>query len=127
MDELTPPLPGLSPVLDKDIVARFDGESISSDGGLLVLREVQRRSGLPARLAACLDEATNRRTRLQCRQRELAAADDPEEPDMMERALSSKDAGTEAKPAQAQPAAAEEDARQDPVDGFFNGVTGIFK
>ena len=41
MDELTLPLTGLSPVLDKDIVARFDGGTISSDGGLLVLREIE--------------------------------------------------------------------------------------
>jgi len=45
MDELTLPLPGLSPVLDKDIIARFDGGVIAADGGLLVLCEVQRRSG----------------------------------------------------------------------------------
>lgn len=56
MDDVTLPLPGLSPVLDKDVVARFDGGSISSDGGLLVLREVQRRSGLAAQRAACLDD-----------------------------------------------------------------------
>lgn len=56
MDEFTLPLLGLSPVLDKDVVARFDGGSISADGGLMVLREVQRRTGLATRLAACLDD-----------------------------------------------------------------------
>jgi len=56
MDEFTLPLPGLSPVLDKDLIARFDGGTISSDGGLLVLREIERRTGLANRLAACLDD-----------------------------------------------------------------------
>ena len=56
MNALTLPLPGLSPVLDKDIVARFDGDTISSHGGLLVLREVQQRSGMPRGLTACLDD-----------------------------------------------------------------------
>jgi len=56
MDELSLPLTGLSPVADKPIIARFDGGSVSSDGGLLVLREIERRSGLAARLAACLDD-----------------------------------------------------------------------
>jgi hypothetical protein len=45
MDELTLPLPGLSPVLDKDIITRFDGGAIVSKGDRLGLREVQRRSG----------------------------------------------------------------------------------
>jgi hypothetical protein len=34
------PLPGLSPVSGKTIVAKFDGGLLSSDGGILVLREV---------------------------------------------------------------------------------------
>src|ERR1039457_6434667 len=38
-----PPLPGLSPVSGKTIVARFDGGLLSSDGGILVLREVEQR------------------------------------------------------------------------------------
>jgi len=54
--ESTPPLPGLSPVADKPIIARFDGGQLSSDGGLLALREVERRLGLAERLAACLDD-----------------------------------------------------------------------
>jgi len=56
MDELTLPLTGLSPVLDKEIIARFDGGTIFSDGGLLVLRGIERRTGLATRLAACLDD-----------------------------------------------------------------------
>ena len=54
--EATPPLPGLSPVGGKPIVARFDGGQLSSDGGLLALREVERRLGLAERLAACIDD-----------------------------------------------------------------------
>jgi hypothetical protein len=54
--EATPPLPGLSPVAGKPLVARFDGGHLSSDGGLLALREVERRLGLADRLAACIDD-----------------------------------------------------------------------
>jgi hypothetical protein len=54
--EATPPLPGLSPVGGKRLVARFDGGQLSSDGGLLALREVERRLGLADRLAACIDD-----------------------------------------------------------------------
>ncbi|MBB4265410.1 transposase [Roseospira visakhapatnamensis] len=56
MDERTLPLTGLSPVLDKDIVARFDGGAASSDGGLLALREIERRTGLAGRQADGLDD-----------------------------------------------------------------------
>lgn len=52
----TPPLPGLSPVAGKPIIARFDGGSLSSDGGLLALREVEARLGVAERLAACIDD-----------------------------------------------------------------------
>jgi hypothetical protein len=38
------PLPSLSPVAEKPLIARFDGGQLSSDGGLLALREVERRS-----------------------------------------------------------------------------------
>ena len=37
------PLPGLSPVSGKTVVAKFDGGLLSSDGGVLVLREVEQR------------------------------------------------------------------------------------
>src|SRR5512143_2669181 len=49
-------LPGLSPVGDKEIVARFDGGRLSSDGGLLVLREIEQRLKVADRLAACIDD-----------------------------------------------------------------------
>ncbi len=54
--ECTPVLPGLSPVCGKPIVARFDGASMSSDGGLLALREVEQRLGIASRLAACISD-----------------------------------------------------------------------
>src|ERR1700724_3445121 len=52
----TPLLPGLSPVADKAVVARVDGGWLSSEGGLLALREIERRVGLAERLAACLTD-----------------------------------------------------------------------
>ena len=52
--EPTPALPGLSPVGGKTIVARFDGACMSSDGGLLALREVEQRLAIASRLAACI-------------------------------------------------------------------------
>src|ERR671932_1424105 len=54
--EATPPLAGLSPVAGLPIVARFDGGQLSSDGGLLALREVERRLGIADRLAACVED-----------------------------------------------------------------------
>ena len=56
MTETTPPLPGLSPVNGKAVTARFDGGSLSSDAGLLALREVERRLDVAGRLAACIDD-----------------------------------------------------------------------
>jgi hypothetical protein len=54
MVDLTPFLPGLSPVQGKAVVARFDGGRLSSEGGLLALRAIERRLGLADRLANCL-------------------------------------------------------------------------
>src|SRR5512147_2772770 len=56
MVDPSPPLPGLSPVEGKEIVARFDGGRLSSDGGLLVLREIEQRLKVADRLAACIDD-----------------------------------------------------------------------
>jgi len=52
--DLTLPLPGLSPVCGKPVVARFDGGRLSSDGGILLLAEVERRLGIAERLARCV-------------------------------------------------------------------------
>jgi hypothetical protein len=56
MVDATPLLPGLSPVRGKTVVARFDGGRLSSEGGLLALREIERRLGVADRLAACLND-----------------------------------------------------------------------
>ena len=56
MVDATPRLPGLSAVQGKAIVARFDGGRLSSEGGLLALREIERRLGLADRLASCLKD-----------------------------------------------------------------------
>src|SRR5208282_3150588 len=46
------PLPGLSPASGKPVVVKFDGGLLSSDGGVLALREVEQRLRLADRLAA---------------------------------------------------------------------------
>jgi hypothetical protein len=48
------PLPGLSSASGKPVVVRFDGGLLSSDGGILALREVEQRLRVAARLAACI-------------------------------------------------------------------------
>ena len=48
------PLPGLSPVSGKRVEVKFDGGLLSSDRGVLALREVDQRVRLADRLAACL-------------------------------------------------------------------------
>jgi hypothetical protein len=49
-------LPGLSAVDGKQVQVAFAGGPQSSDGGVLLLREVDRRLGLAERLAACIPE-----------------------------------------------------------------------
>ncbi len=56
MDDLTLPLPGLSSVAGRPVKACFDGGSLSSDAGVLVLREVEGRLDVAERLARCLDD-----------------------------------------------------------------------
>ena len=56
MDDLMLPLPGLSPVCGKSIVARFDGGQMSSDAGVLVLRAIEQRLGVAERLAGCIED-----------------------------------------------------------------------
>ena len=48
------PLAGLSPVSGKTITAKFDGGLLSSDGGILVLREIEQRLRVADRIAACI-------------------------------------------------------------------------
>jgi hypothetical protein len=55
-DDATPALPGLSPICGRPIEARFDGGLMSSDGGLLVLRQIEQRLGIdtkPSRVKNC--------------------------------------------------------------------------
>jgi len=47
-------LPGLSPVESLDIHACFDGGALSSDGGVLILREIERRLGFATMLTGCM-------------------------------------------------------------------------
>ncbi len=54
MNDLTLPLPGLSLASGKSVVVKFDGGLLSSDGGILALREVEQRLRVADRLAACL-------------------------------------------------------------------------
>ena len=56
MTDPTLPRVGLSPVPGKTIAARFDGGMLSSDGGVVVLREVEQRLRVAARLAACIKD-----------------------------------------------------------------------
>jgi hypothetical protein len=54
MAEHAPLLPGLSPVRGKPVRVTFDGGRLTSDAGVLLLAEVERRLGLAERLARCL-------------------------------------------------------------------------
>ena len=56
MNHSTLPLPGLSPVGGKTALARFDGGLLSSDAGVLALREVDKRLRVAERLAACIKD-----------------------------------------------------------------------
>ena len=49
-------LPELSPVENKELCARFDGGRLSSDGGVLLLRGIEKRLDIAARLAGCLTD-----------------------------------------------------------------------
>jgi hypothetical protein len=56
MADHAPFLPGLSPVGGKPVHATFDGGRLTSDAGVLVLAEIERRLGLAERLARCLTD-----------------------------------------------------------------------
>jgi hypothetical protein len=47
-------LPGLSPVAGKPVRLAFDGGRLTSDGGVLVLAEIERKLGIAERLARCI-------------------------------------------------------------------------
>src|SRR5271170_4014135 len=50
------PLPGLSSVSGKNVIAKFDGGLLSSDGGILTLREIEGRLCVAERMAACIQD-----------------------------------------------------------------------
>ena len=56
MAEDAPVLPFLSPVEGKPVHVAFDGGRLTSDAGVLVLAEIERRLGIADRLARCLDD-----------------------------------------------------------------------
>jgi hypothetical protein len=56
MDEHSEYLPFLSPVDRRHVRVAFDGGLLSSDGGVLLLREAERKLGIAARLARCLSD-----------------------------------------------------------------------
>jgi len=56
MTETTAFLPGLSPIENHEIRARFDGGALSSDGGVLVLRELERQLKFADMIAGCMTD-----------------------------------------------------------------------
>ena len=64
MNETIPYLPGLSPIESKELRARFDGGRLSSDGGVLLFPEIERRPEIADFLAPCVtDERSPPRAR----------------------------------------------------------------
>ena len=64
MTDTMPFLPGLSPVGGKTITATFDGGTLSSNGGVLILREIEKRLGLATVLSRHTpDDRDGRRVR----------------------------------------------------------------
>jgi len=59
MENVTRPLPNLSPVAGMPVEVRFDGGSLSSDAGVLVLRQIEERLGIADRLASCIEDPRN--------------------------------------------------------------------
>ncbi len=51
-----PFLPGLSPVAGKPVQVSFDAGRLTSDGGVLMLAEVERHLGIAERLAGCIED-----------------------------------------------------------------------
>ena len=56
MADDAPFLPGLSPVAGKPVQVTFDAGRLTSDGGILLLAEIERHLGLAERLARCLED-----------------------------------------------------------------------
>jgi Transposase DDE domain group 1 len=60
MTEATLFLPGLSPVGGKTITATFDGGKLSSNGGVLILREIEKKLGLATVLSRHIPDDRDR-------------------------------------------------------------------
>src|SRR4051812_49673199 len=56
MADRAPFLAGLSAVGGKPVQVAFDGGRLTSDAGVLVLAEIERRLGLAERLARCIED-----------------------------------------------------------------------
>ena len=56
MADDAPFLPGLSPVAGRPVHISFDAGRLTSDGGVLVLAEIEHRLGIAERLARCLED-----------------------------------------------------------------------
>src|SRR5437660_3831749 len=54
--ECTPDFFGFTPVEGRDVIAAFDGGSITSDAGALLLKETDRAIGMVSRFAACFHD-----------------------------------------------------------------------
>lgn len=59
MPEVTAFLPGLSPVAGKSLTVALDAGNLTSNGGLLALREIERRLGIAEVIAAPVPDARN--------------------------------------------------------------------
>ncbi|HET6518399.1 MAG TPA: IS1380 family transposase [Geminicoccaceae bacterium] len=56
MADDAPFLPGLSPVAGKPVQVTFDAGRLTSDGGILLLAEIERSLGIAGRLARCIED-----------------------------------------------------------------------
>jgi hypothetical protein len=56
MADDAPFLPGLSPVASKPVHVTFDAGRLTSDGGVLMLAEIERHLGIAERLARCIED-----------------------------------------------------------------------
>jgi hypothetical protein len=56
MHQTTGLLPGLSPVCGKPVHVAFDGGRLTSDAGILLLAEIDRRLAISERLARCIED-----------------------------------------------------------------------
>lgn len=57
MNQIIAYLPGLSAVENQELCARFNGGRLSSDGGVLLLRGIEKRLGIADLLASCVIDA----------------------------------------------------------------------